>query len=309
MAAGETAHQICVPWDKLLMWVQQQIAAEMQTGQPVALTRSQLEAISEFISFNDEPDVSDKDYVSLLLQKTQSRRLLAPVFANPEPVNMPVDGHLEPRWRCSCTIQSYGEFPRRGFGFSAGQQAPLFQSKKNAKQFAAKQALDFLSHSPGNNKSPVISVLNNQRPSLPSSLPQKRAPPNLESPPKARLVHMPSPMASQANNNNSEGSSTSGTTSPRQSSVFEQVSLLTGRLGVDSPSYKIEPDPAGGDYFSGRPIFKNGGRVPPDLGFVSGVAGLAQAKLRVAEEVLAWAETELQRRQDIYQSLWGPPAT
>ncbi|GAB0136683.1 hypothetical protein EsDP_00004976, partial [Epichloe bromicola] len=298
MAAGETAHQICVPWDKLLTWVQQQIAAEMQTGQPVALTRSQLEAISEFISFNDEPDVSDKDYVSLLLQKTQSRRLLAPVFANPEPVNMPVDGHLEPRWRCSCTIQSYGEFPRRGFGFSAGQQAPLFQSKKNAKQFAAKQALDFLSHSPGS-KSSVIPVLN-QIPSLPSSLPQKRVSPKLESPSKARLVHTPSPMASRAN---SEGSSTSGTASPRQSSVFEQVSLLTGRLGVDSPSYRIEPDPAGGDYFCGRPIFKNGGRVPPDLGFVSGVAGLAQAKLRVAEEVLAWAEAELQRRQDIYQSL------
>lgn len=119
-------------------------------------------------------------------------------------------------------------------------------------------------------------------------------------------MHTPSPMASQAI---PEGSSTAATASPRQSSVFEQVSLLTGRLGVDSPSYRIEPDPAGGDYFCGRPIFKNGGRVPPDLGFVSGVAGLAQAKLRVAEEVLAWAEAELQRRQDIYQSLWGPPAT
>ncbi|KAG5949298.1 hypothetical protein E4U53_005921, partial [Claviceps sorghi] len=123
MPAGHDSaqHPICVPWDKLLTWVQQQMASEMQTGRPVALSRLQLEAVSHLVSFNEEPDVSDKDY---------ARRLSAPVFANPEPISMPVDGHFEPRWRCICTVESVGEFPCLGYGMSATQPAPWFQSKK-----------------------------------------------------------------------------------------------------------------------------------------------------------------------------------
>lgn len=66
MATTEPGVQ--VPWDKLLLWVQQQIAHEMQTGQAVALTRPQLQALSQFVSFNEEPDVGDHDYVSLLMR-------------------------------------------------------------------------------------------------------------------------------------------------------------------------------------------------------------------------------------------------
>lgn len=62
------AQQLCVPWHKLLEWVQQQIDLEAETGQPIALTRLQLEAVSHLIPFNEEPNVSDKDYVSLLLR-------------------------------------------------------------------------------------------------------------------------------------------------------------------------------------------------------------------------------------------------
>jgi len=95
------------------------------------------------------------------------------------------------------------------------------------------------------------------------------------------------------------------TTITKKPSVFEQVGLLTTRLGMDSPVYRVEPDPAGRDLFCGRPVFKNGGRVPFNLGFVTGVEGQAQTKRRIAEELLAWAEGELQRRQDIFQNLWG----
>lgn len=71
---AETVPGVQVPWDKLLLWTQRQIALEMQTGQPVALTRPQLQALSQFVSFNEEPDVSDGDYVSLLM------RTLSPLF-------------------------------------------------------------------------------------------------------------------------------------------------------------------------------------------------------------------------------------
>lgn len=68
MSTADSTPAIPVPWDKLLLWVQQKIAHEMQTGQPVALSRSQLQAVSQFVSFNDEPDVSDHDYVSQLMR-------------------------------------------------------------------------------------------------------------------------------------------------------------------------------------------------------------------------------------------------
>lgn len=92
-------------------------------------------------------------------------------------------------------------------------------------------------------------------------------------------------------------------------SIFEQVSSLTRRLGLDSPSYKIDQDPERPDMFCGRPIFKNGGRVPSQLGVVTGVAGSKHAKQQVAELVLVWLQTELQKRQDVYESLWSAPAT
>ncbi|KAG5922786.1 hypothetical protein E4U42_005264 [Claviceps africana] len=313
MSPGQDAAQqpIYVPWDRLLTWVQQQMASEMQTGRPVALSRLQLEAVSHLVPFNEEPDVNDKDYVSLLLQSTQSRRLSAPVFANPEPVSMPVDGHFEPRWQCVCTIKSVGKFPRLGYGMSATQPAPWFQSKKNAKQFAAKQALEFLAQPLEFQAQPPASVPD-KRP-LPSS-PQNRssrpkwdsAPTPSDPSPADPLATSPTPSPLLAHTDLSpETTTTSLATKP---SVYERVAVLVTRLGIDSPTYRIEPDPAGGDLFCGQPVFKNGGRIPHDLGFVSGVAGRAEAKRRIAEQVLAWAESEMQRRQSLYESLWGEAA-
>ncbi|KAG5981298.1 hypothetical protein E4U55_003094 [Claviceps digitariae] len=309
MSQGQqTAQQpIYVPWNKLLTWVQQQMALEMQTGQPVELSRLQLVSMSHLISFTDEPDVSDRDYVSLLLHSVQSKRLGTAVFTNPESLSVPVDGHFEPRWQCICTIKSVGKFPRMGYGITATQPAPWFQSKKNAKQFAAKQALEYLAQ----NRETVQSgpsVLD-KRP-LPPSPQAKSSRRKWEPTPKARgpapvpsLVASPTPAPPPPNTN--FHSETTTTTGPNKSSVFQQVAILTGRLGIDSPVYRVEPDPAGGGLFCGRPIFKNGGRMPFDLGFVNGVEGQAQAKRRIAEKVLAWAEEELQRRQDIFQTLWG----
>jgi hypothetical protein len=76
-------------------------------------------------------------------------------------------------------------------------------------------------------------------------------------------------------------------------------------MAFDSPTYEIEPDPAGGDLFCGRPVFKNGVRIPPELGIVSGIAGQNQAKLKVAESVLEWLQSELKRRQATFDSLWS----
>jgi hypothetical protein len=69
MAVADAKPDIPVPWDRLLLWVQEQISIEAQTGQRVPLTRPQLQAVSQLVSFNQEPDVSDQDYVSLLMSE------------------------------------------------------------------------------------------------------------------------------------------------------------------------------------------------------------------------------------------------
>ncbi|KAG6004755.1 hypothetical protein E4U21_000785 [Claviceps maximensis] len=188
----------------------------------------------------------------------------------------------------------------------------------NAKQFAAKQALKFLSK---DSVSVQPAPLGLDKRQLPPSPQAKSSRPKREHMPLATgLAPMPSLVASPvpsfplppppqspstfptANTNFAQGATA---TTGKKPSVFEQVAFVTGRLGIDSPNYSIEPDQAGADLFCGRPVFKNGGRVPINLGCVSGVKGQAQAKMRIAEEVLAWAEAELQRRQDIFQNLWG----
>lgn len=88
-------------------------------------------------------------------------------------------------------------------------------------------------------------------------------------------------------------------------SIFEQIANLTSRLALDNPTYRIEPDPVGENMFRGQPVFKNALRVPSDLGVVSGIVGQSQAKLKMAESVLAWLKGELQRRQDTFQNLWS----
>ncbi|OAA43071.1 hypothetical protein NOR_04438 [Metarhizium rileyi] len=295
MTGADANLAVPVPWNKLLLWIQRQIAHEMQTGQPVALTRPQLQALSQFVPFNEEPDVSDHDYVSQLMQKMQTRHSANPVFEDQDPTNIPIDGHFQPLWRCICTIERYGSFPREGFGFSAGQQAPFFQSKKNAKQFAAKHALSFLDQVAA---TPIPGLhLDMDRPSIspvqlfgPQILPPQSKQPLNKRPRLSPRLPSPTPVPA----------------APRSSvSVFEKVASLSSRLGIDTPAYRVEPDPAGVDLFSGQPVFKNAMRVPPEVGVVSGIAGQNEARLRVAESVLDWLQAELQRRQETFERLWS----
>ncbi|EFY90232.1 hypothetical protein MAC_03747 [Metarhizium acridum CQMa 102] len=227
MTTADANLAIPVPWDRLLLWVQQQIALEMRTGQPVALTRSQLEALSEFVPFNEEPNVSDQGYVSKLVARSAA---------------------ITP-----------GKLLRMG--------------------------------------RPAISPLQLPKPHIPS--PQDMQPLS-----KRQRLSANSPVPGTTPSK-SPWTSVPSTRSPSNSSVFEEVSSLCNRLALGSPTYKIEPDPAGHDVFCGRPVFKNDLRIPPDLGIVSGIAGEGQAKLKVAESVREWLQAELQRRQDTFESLWS----
>ncbi|KHN96229.1 uncharacterized protein MAM_05815 [Metarhizium album ARSEF 1941] len=223
MTSEDAKVAIPVPWDRLLLWVQRQIAVEMQTGHPVALTPPQLQALSQFVPFNVEPDVSDHDYISQLMRHVDDNNSREP---------------------CQ-------------------REAVTYLALATAK--AADSADDVSSE--------------------------------LAAAPTLATEHGMLPQTNDA-----------GACPPSSSSVFEKVSSLSSRLALDSPRYKIEPDPAGGGLFRGRPVFRNDVRIPPALGVVTGIADQDQARLKVAEGVLDWLQAELQRRQDTFESLWSSAA-
>lgn len=84
--------------------------------------------------------------------------------------------------------------------------------------------------------------------------------------------------------------------------IFECVSRLASRMGLDQPSYNIEPEDLP-NLYRGRAQFKLGTRAPDDLGLVKGVLGKNNAKVQVAEKVLVWLQMEMQARQASLQSV------
>ncbi|PNY27691.1 Uncharacterized protein TCAP_02384, partial [Tolypocladium capitatum] len=292
--------EVRVPWDRLRAWIDSREAVEREHGSPAPLPQAELEAISVLISFGDEPDVGNRDHVSALMQTVQARRLMPPTFVDEEPINMPVDGHFKLMWRCVCTVGDYGSFPREAYGIETGKPPPLFQSKKNAKRYAAKHALLYMTDFP-HPGALLASPPQKRTAALQSPSPDRQPPAHRiksEDPPQRPSQPSESPAPDTRPGNG-------GPDGDEASSVFRQIAALSARLGIDSPSYRIEPDDEMPNFFGGRPVFQHGGRVPPDLGVVSGVLGKRQAKIQMAEKVLEWLQGEQRSRTEIINSLWA----
>ncbi|KAJ6446405.1 ATP-dependent RNA helicase [Purpureocillium lavendulum] len=311
-----------VPWDKLRSWIDAQVAREREHGGPAPLPQGQLEALSVLVSFGEEPDVTGRNYVSELMEVVQSQRLPSPVFQT-EPVNLPVNGHIQLMWRCVCSTTTYGSFPREGHGVDGNGQPPAFQSKKNAKQYAAQQAMLYIkeeSNHPVSVSSPTLAATRHtaapqlaakrnaaalsrsQTPCSMSPTPAHKLKRDEASPePSPRRTTTP-PLARQAVASPASVSSDSSASD----SVFKQVADLAGRLGLDAPAYRLDPDPEMPNFFDGRAVFRSGGRTPPPgVGAVTAVLGKKQARLQIAEGVLEWLREEHRARDALVQSLWG----
>ncbi|POR34029.1 Uncharacterized protein TPAR_05694 [Tolypocladium paradoxum] len=303
MEPNDPSRKVRVPWDRLRAWIDAQEAVERERNSPAPLSQAQLEAISMLISFGNEPDVGDRDHVSALMQTIQGRHLMAPTFVDDEPISMPVDGHFKLMWRCVCSVEGFGSFPRERYGVEAGKQPPSFQSKKNAKRYAAKHALQCVRDSP--HPGTLSSAPANKRTG--AGLSPSPARPS----PARRITRETSPQRASQTSESAAPDPQSGNGGPdgdEAASVFRQISALATRLGLESPCFRIEPDDGMPNFFSGRPVFQRGGRIPPDLGVVSGVLGKRQARMQMAEKVLEWLQEEERNREDIVNSLWtkGP---
>ncbi|KAH6610366.1 hypothetical protein Trco_000386 [Trichoderma cornu-damae] len=293
-----------VPWDRLKAWIEAQEVGE-QLGHP-SITKEQAAALSRLVDFLDgpEPDVSDRDYVSLLMHQAQHRNFHHH-YQELEPVDVPVDGVFSLRWRTVCFL-TYADkgFPCLGHGLYQGQDPPLFKSKKMSKQYAAKYALAYIhSHPPPGNASSIAPTPASGGAPL-GPVPGGGSDAGISPSPSAPLpggVPVASPSPSPSTTPES-GFYADG----RLPSVLEQVSLEANRLNFGCPKYDIGPDPNQPGCFAGKPIFPNGGRIPPNLGYVSGVSTKGQAKELIAEELLRFFKDQFKIRQDIVASFREP---
>ncbi|KAK5990216.1 hypothetical protein PT974_08482 [Cladobotryum mycophilum] len=326
--SGGNAPKIPIPWDRLRAWIDEQEALERQQGHNT-LTRPQIQMLSHIVNFlDDEPVVDNTDYVSSLMHLTQVKGQKPPTFQDLEVIEVPFSGAFVQRWRTVCRLAERvdptpEQFPTLGFGIEDERKgAPMFKSKKLAKQYAAKYAFDYLRGEP---------------PSIPNAPPSAQASPaggaSLRQTFTPITPHAPTPLrkgsngssptfpgpaaGSNASNGDEPVSNTPGLpikstgsleiaeksntdfSSEDALSLFGRVAALAGRMGLVSPTYQVEEEAGKPGFFSGQPFFQNGGRYPPDLAIVSGVYGKRNAKLAIAQLVMEWLEEEKKLRDSV----------
>lgn len=291
-----------VPWARLRAWIDEKQSWEAQHGRPAPLTDQELTAISQLVPFIDqEPSFGDKDYISEVQRYIQAKRL-NPLTWSEDEVKTIVDGHFQTRWRYFCTLDGFGgEFPRQGYGITAEGEAPAFQSKKKAKQFASQQLLAFLA---GGTTPAASSPITTNRgtatetdgPSTPSkrqrlssSLSQTGTHNTPRSPdrllPKADLAAAVTTSRDRERDKD------------RVPTVFDCVRRLAEDMGLENPTYDVQPDPELPNLWTGGAVFKPGSRIPDGLGAVRQVLGKQEARAQAAHEVLAWLQGEKARRE------------
>ncbi|PHH61817.1 hypothetical protein CDD81_7920 [Ophiocordyceps australis] len=278
-AAKEMDCKITVPWGRLRAWIAHQEALEKE-GEPAGqLSRSQLEAISLLVPFDfEEPAVDGGDHVSALHHTIQAHRLPQPTFSDYGPINLPVNGLAQPKWRCLCTIDGHGSFPRRDHGIDGAARPPAFQAKKDAKQYAAKHALRYLQNTwPASVSSPPRQgvMADKERAGLPSS----------------------SPSASATRTATHNGGDQLGL-------IMEQIAKSALCLGLNMPTLRIDDEPGMPGFFCGRAVFPDATRsIPPDAWLVTKVLGRKEARIQTAQALLEWMQAQ-QQQEGRFKSLY-----
>ncbi|KAM0434401.1 hypothetical protein ACHAPT_003497 [Fusarium lateritium] len=260
-----------IPWDLLIEFANEKKAEEEQTGLPAKMDQQQITAISSLISLIPEPNVTE-NWISLLTLFCQQDKHPLPHWLPTETFDIIAHGVRLQRSRVRCHLPgSYQTFPQEGFGYEQGEEPPTFKRAQKAKQFAAMQAYNYLKNEA-------------------SSRGSKR--------PASVTQGSPSHTRVKAEEDNSDGGvSTTAAAPPRAvsfssgPSIKERVALLGGKMNYGIPEYFTEQD--GDGTWRGRPVFRNDGRIPENMGVVSGFAERQQAEDAVAEKALEWLEQEL----------------
>ena len=207
------------------------------------------------------------------------------------------------------------QFPQEGYGYASGEEIPTFKKAQKAKNFAAMQALNWLQ-----GQGPSSSRGEKRPGSVMGESPTrtKRRTEDEENPNGSTPVSVTGKHPNQTNTeeeNNSDGgaltadSSQASDPTPASTAGIQRPTIRerAAKLGVDMefgiPKYFVERDEEGEDAWKGRPMFRHDGRIPPDMGVVTGVKGRQQAEDLVAQKTLEWLEGEKKNRDMLYEQM------
>ncbi|KPM43475.1 hypothetical protein AK830_g3043 [Neonectria ditissima] len=121
---------------------------ERDNGKPMVFSKAEEAALRLLTAVNSEPDLDDDNYIGKLNEALQRKKLVMPP-GTPSEETLIDPSTKQSRYRVYYTLPNgQGKFPRPGYGYEPGEEAPAFSQKKKAKQFAAKWALSGLTHPP-----------------------------------------------------------------------------------------------------------------------------------------------------------------
>lgn len=321
MAMSSTVYQ------DVANWALAQQEHEQKNGEPAALTQAVRKALMDLHKLikpspvPKEPELGDTNWIGLLHRFHDAHLDVSGVGVSFEETSIGFGQEL--RWKGTVLIKENSK------SFPHGSEPPSFARKKDAKQYAAKCAIEWLRTqelmpSSGDEvKFPKPVVVSNPMAS-PKHKKHRIAPP---SPPAVRkeLSSFSSLSSAESSASPSPGpgpKSASGTPlSPGIKSPFDAeevsachlVSECCKRLGLRAPLYKLEAHKTMAGFWSGYPQFDvtESSDFPEGLGYVKDVMGKKYAKEKIAEKVLKHLlKLEEQRGEEtkrILASLASPP--
>ncbi|RYP20919.1 hypothetical protein DL766_008071 [Monosporascus sp. MC13-8B] len=328
-------------YSSLQKWILQQQEYEARHSQPAPLTNAQRRLLSELeltlTPAPTEPEVGDVNWIGILLEYRAANRMYLGAVEFSEEAAAPAPGPPSPpvRWRCQVRIEERAAAPFP----SPPPEPPSFARKKDAKQFAARCAVEWLR---ANGHMPADGVRFPKR-VMAAAVPPP--PPQQQQQAKKRRV---SPGTGSFNGsspglNNDSGASASSKRSPRSSlstttttttttttedgpssspspsSPFDaderpathEVNELCRNLGLQPPRYVVTADPQNQGFWNGHAEFDPHGPLPAQLpaaaGRVEGAYGKKLARQQIAEGVLPHLRRVWDARQaEIRAFMSGP---
>lgn len=291
-------------YQKVKDWVAKQEAFEKEKKAPAPLTDVQRMFLDGFRARSPLPDIGQVDYVSLLCRYRQAHptgKDIAFTEGNRDIRN--AEGNSKPHWTSTVELSealthepAIHSFPAAGYGFDTTGCCPAFAKKKDAKQYAAKYAIDWLiqqSLMPSNLRD--VTFL--------KQVPSARALHDLQGQPEKRPSEGTNGVLSPPPKRQTQGTNGAVDVDDNSLSATQRVHDLCQSMGLKPPRYELTlADPRVNYVFDGYPDFgDDADSFPEDLGRITGVAGRDNAKQEIAEKVLPCLRDMHQNRAAEFQ--------
>ncbi|KAI0128834.1 hypothetical protein BJ170DRAFT_594661 [Xylariales sp. AK1849] len=300
-----------VIYQDIISWAHSQQGFEAANGHAAPITPAQRKLLLDLHQIikplptpSTEPELDDTNWVGLLHRYRDANPDDSKVRFTAESIG----ATTSLRWICCVWIQeSESPFPRPDQGsVKRSGKGPSFLRKQDAKQYAAKRAIEWLRECrfmPDNGEE--VKFPKSKLPPPPPSKKQKMGltPP---SPKTAPASAMPSAASSM---------SASATPTPKRSPVnpFDKsevssvlhVAELCQQLGFQAPAYRLTQAKQG--YWTGYPEFNSldGHSFPPGTGHVTDILGKNFAKEKIAEELMKELREVEAKRDKTLQEVLG----